>query len=74
MRNQDAKTRTVVLCGGGSSAHVLIAMGRTPEEAHCSVRFSLSRATTAEDIQTSVRALARVLEEAESTVRFLPCK
>ena len=49
-------------------------MGRTDEEAHCSVRFSLSERTTEDDIQSTLQALARVLEELGATVRFLPCK
>jgi cysteine sulfinate desulfinase/cysteine desulfurase-like protein len=63
-------------CKAGSPepTHVLTAMGRTEEEAHCSVRFSLSRYTTHEDIVRTVSALAHVLEEMENTVRFLACK
>ena len=62
-------------CKSGSPepTHVLIAMGRTVQEAHCSVRFSLSRYTTEEDIDETVAALAQVLEE-KNTVRLIPCK
>ncbi|MFQ5874178.1 MAG: IscS subfamily cysteine desulfurase, partial [Dehalococcoidia bacterium] len=63
-------------CKSGSPepTHVLMAMGRTEEEAHCAVRFSLSHNTMREDIDETVSALAQVLEEMETTVRFLPCK
>jgi cysteine desulfurase NifS len=63
-------------CKSGSPepSHVLLAMGRSEEEAHCAVRFSLSDGTTAGDIDETRAALTRVLEEMESTVRFLPCK
>jgi cysteine sulfinate desulfinase/cysteine desulfurase-like protein len=63
-------------CKSGSPepTHVLLAMGRTAEEAHCSVRFSLSRETNQEDIDETLAALESVLEEMETTVRFLPCK
>ena len=63
-------------CKSGSPepTHVLVAMGRTAEEAHCAVRFSLSRHTTEADIDDTATALGEVLEEMESTVRFLPCK
>jgi cysteine sulfinate desulfinase/cysteine desulfurase-like protein len=63
-------------CKSGSPepTHVLLAMGRTAEEAHCSVRFSLSRETNEEDIDETLTALESVLEEMETTVRFLPCK
>jgi cysteine desulfurase NifS len=63
-------------CKSGSPepTHVLLAMGRSEEEAHCSVRFSLSHLTTKEDIMTTVKIFDKVLKEMETTVRFLPCK
>ena len=63
-------------CKAGSPdpTHVLMAMGKTAEEAHCSVRFSLSHDTTSEEIEKTAAALDHVLEEMETTVRFLPCK
>ena len=62
-------------CKSGSPepTHVLMAMGKTEQDAHCSVRFSLSRDTTEQDIDDTVSALARVLEE-KNTVRLVPCK
>ena len=62
-------------CKSGSPepTHVLMAMGRTEEEAHCSVRFSLSRYNTEEDIKQTVAALERVLKDKE-IVRLMPCK
>jgi cysteine desulfurase NifS len=62
-------------CKSGSPepTHVLIAMGRTEEEAHCSVRFSLSRYTTEEEIDYTVSALEQVLKE-KDMVRLIPCK
>ena len=59
--------------GSPEPTHVLIAMGKTVWDAHCSVRFSLSRDTTEEDIDQTVLALARILEE-KNTVRLIPCK
>jgi cysteine desulfurase NifS len=63
-------------CKSGSPAptHVLLSMGRSEEEAHCAVRFSLSHLTTERDIEDIVFALDQVLEEMATTVRFLPCK
>jgi cysteine sulfinate desulfinase/cysteine desulfurase-like protein len=63
-------------CKSGSPepTHVLIAMGKTAEQAHCAVRLSLSNGTTEQDIDDTIAAFAQVLEEMESTVRFLPCK
>jgi cysteine desulfurase NifS len=60
--------------GSPEPTHVLLAMGRSPEEAHCALRFSLSARTSAEEVDLAVAALGRVLEEMETTVRFLPCK
>ncbi|MFC2022488.1 cysteine desulfurase NifS, partial [Chloroflexota bacterium] len=62
-------------CKSGSPepTHVLMAMGKTEQDAHCSVRFSLSRDTTEEDINEAVSALAQILEE-KNTVRLIPCK
>lgn len=63
-------------CKSGSPlpTHVLMAMGRSEKEAHCAVRFSLSHFTTEKDIEDTVLAMAQVLEDMETTVRFLPCK
>ncbi len=49
-------------------------MGKTEEEAHCSVRFSLSGFTTEQDIDETIKTLKKVIEEMETTVRFLACK
>ena len=63
-------------CKSGSPepTHVLTAMGKTVRDAHCAVRFSLSHRTTEKEIDATVLALGHVLEEMETTVRFLPCK
>ena len=62
-------------CKSGSPepTHVLIAMGRTAQEAHCSVRFSLSRYSTDDDIEQTISALEQVLK-AKDIVRLVPCK
>lgn len=62
-------------CKSGSPepSHVLLAIGKTEREAHCSVRFSLSRETTEADIKNAVLALKSVLKE-KDTVRLTPCK
>ncbi|MFC1953762.1 IscS subfamily cysteine desulfurase [Chloroflexota bacterium] len=62
-------------CQSGSPepTHVLLAMGRTNEEAHCSVRFSLSRYTSEYDIERTITSLEQVLKEKE-IVRLMPCK
>lgn len=62
-------------CKSGSPepTHVLMAMGRTEEEAHASLRFSLSRHTEEEEIDETLEALKRVLEE-KDRVRLISCK
>jgi cysteine desulfurase len=44
-------------CSAASAgpSHVLLAMGRTPEEAHASVRFSLGDEIEEEDVDAIVR-------------------
>ena len=63
-------------CKSGSPmpTHVLMAMGRSEAEAHCALRFSLADDTTGQQIDHTLEALAQVLKEMETTVRFLPCK
>jgi cysteine sulfinate desulfinase/cysteine desulfurase-like protein len=60
--------------GNPDPSHALLAMGLTPEEAHCSVRFSLGSGTTAEDIDYVLASLAELLGETRSAVRFVPCR
>jgi cysteine desulfurase NifS len=62
------------MSGEAEPSHTLLAMGLSEEEAHCSVRLSLSRDTTEEEIDSTVQALREVVAEMETTVRFLPCK
>ena len=63
-------------CKSGSPepSHALMALGIPEADAHCSVRFSLSADTTQEDMAYVGEVLEQVLEEMETTVRFLPCK
>jgi cysteine desulfurase NifS len=60
--------------GSPDPTHVLIAMGSSDADAHCSLRFSLSHSTSQEDIAATLDAFATVLEELETTIRFIPCK
>jgi cysteine desulfurase len=47
--------------GDAEPSHVLIAMGRTPAQARSSVRFSLGRDTTDDDIDGAVAALRQAV-------------
>lgn len=44
-----------------ASSHVLLAMGLTDTEARASLRFTMGRTTTQEDIETTVKTLASIL-------------
>ncbi len=49
-------------------SHVLLAIGLRPEEAQSTVRISLSRMTTADDVDAAAAALARAVEELRALV------
>src|SRR5204863_10172119 len=51
-------------CSSGSlePSHVLTAIGKTPDEAHGSLRFSLNSMTTDEDIDYTVNILPGIVE------------
>ncbi|MHB1412186.1 MAG: IscS subfamily cysteine desulfurase [Thermoleophilia bacterium] len=63
-------------CKSGSPdpSHALLALGLSPEEAHCSVRFSLGQGNNEEDIDLTLAALKEVLAESMSAIRFVPCR
>ncbi len=60
--------------GNPEPSHALLAMGLTPEEAHCTVRFSLGSGNTGEDIDYVLDAIRELLTETSSAVRFVPCR
>jgi cysteine desulfurase len=59
---------TGAACSSGSlePSHVLSAIGRSPEEARSSIRFSLSRFNTAEEIDITLEILPKVVEQLRS--------
>jgi len=56
---------TGAACSSGSlePSHVLAAMGKTPEQARSSIRFSLGRFTTVEDIDQTLEVVPAVAEQ-----------
>jgi cysteine desulfurase len=54
-------TGSACATGTGGPSHVLLAMGRTPQDAHASIRFGLGRGTNEADIDLAVRFIAERL-------------
>ncbi|MCK5566987.1 MAG: cysteine desulfurase, partial [Actinomycetia bacterium] len=63
-------------CHSGSSApsYVLLAMGLTEEEAHCSLRFSLGYKTSEGQILKSLDIIREIINTSKNIIRFVPCK
>ena len=63
-------------CSSGSEkpSHVLLAMGLTEEEAHCSLRFSLSFDQTKEDIKKLLSELQLIVQNSKHIIKFVPCR
>jgi len=63
-------------CHSGSSdpSYVLMAMGLTEEEAHCSLRFSLGYETSEEEILESLDIIGEIINSSKNIIRFVPCK
>jgi cysteine desulfurase len=62
----ECSTGSACSAGIAQPSHVLLAMGVSPELARCSLRFSLGRTSTAEDVKTLVEALPAVVDRARS--------
>ncbi len=56
-----ASSGSACMVGSIQASHVLLAMGVSEENARATVRFSLGHLTTAEEVDSTVQALARVL-------------
>lgn len=60
--------------GNPDPSHVLLAIGLSEADAHCSVRFSLGPYLTEEDIDTALECLERTLTDTMSAIRFVGCR
>jgi cysteine desulfurase len=60
---------TGAACSSGrvEPSHVLLAMGLTPDQARSTVRFSLSRFTTEEEIERTVALVREIVPRARMT-------
>lgn len=63
-------------CSSGSPKpdYVLLAMGLSEEQAHCSLRFSLSVNQTKEDIEHVLKELKDTVEKSKNIIKFVPCR
>lgn len=63
-------------CHSGSPdpSQALLAMGLSEEEAHCSLRFSLSYKTSEQEIDETIQAIKEIIEMSKNSIRFIPCK
>lgn len=57
-----ASTGSACSSGSMEPSHVLTAIGKTPDEAHGSLRFSLSALTTKEDVDYALEVLPGIVE------------
>ncbi|WP_026839854.1 aminotransferase class V-fold PLP-dependent enzyme [Citrifermentans bremense] len=60
--------------GNPDPSHALLAMGLTPQQAHCSVRFSLGRANDDGEIEYVLDRLRELLRDTGQAVRFVACR
>ncbi len=63
-------------CRSGSPepSHVLLALGLSKEEAHCSIRVSLGPENTEDEVDKTLEAFHRIVRESGAAVRFVPCR
>ncbi len=66
MPNIAASDGSACASGAVSPSHVLLAMGRTREEAECTVRFSLGYATTRSETERAARAVVAAVIQVRS--------
>ena len=50
-------------CNNGSPSHVLLGIGRTIDDAQASLRLSVGRYTTMDDIQLAIRVISKVVRD-----------
>ncbi len=64
-----ASSGSACMVGSVVASHVLLALGLPPERAASAVRFSLGKETTAQEIEQTVAALARILERCQASAQ-----
>ncbi len=63
-------------CHSGSPepSHVLLAMGLSEEDAHCSIRVTLGAYTTEDEIERTIEVFRDVLHGPKEVVQFVTCR
>ncbi len=63
-------------CRAGSPkpSHTLLAMGLTEEEAHCTLRLSLGKEITGEDIDYVKSRFEELVNDSRNIIQFVPCR
>ena len=60
--------------GNPDPSHVLLALGLTVDEAHCTVRLSLGAHSTDDDVDYALDHFAAALSDTLGAIRFVPCR
>jgi cysteine sulfinate desulfinase/cysteine desulfurase-like protein len=60
--------------GDPEPSHALLAMGMSEDDAHCTVRFSLGRENTMNEIEKALESLRQIVKTQKAVVRFVSCR
>jgi cysteine desulfurase NifS len=60
--------------GHPDPSHVLLALGLTVDEAHCTVRLSMGAHCSDDDVSYTLDKFAAVLSDTLGAIRFVPCR
>ncbi|ABK44090.1 aminotransferase, class V [Magnetococcus marinus MC-1] len=60
--------------GNPDPSHALLAMGISPADAHCSVRFSLGSGTTLAQLERLLALFKETLADTMGSIRFVSCR
>jgi cysteine desulfurase len=63
----EASTGSACTTGSAEPSHVLLAMGVDPERAHGSLRLTLGRGTSVEEVERAIEVIGRVVERLRGT-------
>jgi cysteine sulfinate desulfinase/cysteine desulfurase-like protein len=73
-RGVDLSAGSACHSGDPQPSRTLLAMGLSPEEAHCSIRLSLGAWQTEEDLDEALARIGEVLRASREAVRFVACR